>query len=83
MEFLVLFGTDGVAERVAEDRIDCDRTGRRGGISVSRSHDETVILLPGRDPSSDEVESSVFLDFADTRLMFERGMMGRRCSRDI
>ena len=45
MKGLILFGTDGVAEGVAEDRIDFDGTGRRGGISVFGSHDGTTILL--------------------------------------
>jgi hypothetical protein len=46
MKRIVLRGSDGVAEGVAEDGIDFDRTGRRGGIRVSGGHDGNGVVIP-------------------------------------
>jgi hypothetical protein len=46
MKRIVLRGSDGVAEGVAEDGIDFDRTGRAGGIRVSGCHDGNGVVIP-------------------------------------
>lgn len=49
MKSLVLFGTDGITEGVAEDGINLDRTRRRGWIRVWGRHDEDAeMLIPNR-----------------------------------